>query len=87
MYFASNLESRYKLMTYNTFILPNGLRIIHTPSPTRVAYCGYAIEQEPAMNFRKREEWLTSWSISSLKGRKNGGHGTFSTVWRMWEET
>lgn len=31
-------------MTYNTFILPNGLRIIHTPSPTGVAYCGYAID-------------------------------------------
>lgn len=28
---------------YNTFTLPNGLRIIHTPSPTAVAYCGYAI--------------------------------------------
>ena len=29
--------------TYNTHTLPNGLRIIHTPSPTSVAYCGYAI--------------------------------------------
>lgn len=28
---------------HNTFTLPNGLRIIHTPSPTSVAYCGYAI--------------------------------------------
>ena len=29
---------------YNTATLPNGLRIIHTPSPTSVAYCGYAID-------------------------------------------
>ncbi len=29
---------------YNTTTLPNGLRIIHTPSPTAVAYCGYAID-------------------------------------------
>lgn len=29
---------------YNTATLPNGLRIIHTPSPTAVAYCGYAID-------------------------------------------
>lgn len=29
--------------TYNTHTLPNGLRIIHTPSSTSVAYCGYAI--------------------------------------------
>lgn len=28
---------------YNTATLPSGLRIIHTPSPTAVAYCGYAI--------------------------------------------
>lgn len=28
----------------NTHTLPNGLRIVHTPSPTRVAYCGYAIK-------------------------------------------
>ena len=27
----------------HTATLPNGLRIIHTPSPTEVAYCGYAI--------------------------------------------
>ena len=29
--------------TYSTAILPNGLRIIHTPSPTSVVYCGYAV--------------------------------------------
>lgn len=28
---------------YNTATFPSGLRIIHTPSPTAVAYCGYAI--------------------------------------------
>ena len=28
----------------NTTTLPNGLRIIHMPSPTAVVYCGYAID-------------------------------------------
>lgn len=28
---------------YHIFTLDNGLRVIHTPSPTSVAYCGYAI--------------------------------------------
>ena len=32
------------MKTYNTLTLSNGLRIIHTPSPTSVAYCGYAID-------------------------------------------
>lgn len=31
-------------MPYNTFILPNGLRIIHTPSMTNVTYCGFAVD-------------------------------------------
>lgn len=31
-------------MQYNTFTLPNGLRIIHAPSPTNVTYCGFAVD-------------------------------------------
>lgn len=31
-------------MAYSTFTLPNGLRIIHAPCPTNVAYCGYAVD-------------------------------------------
>lgn len=31
-------------MQYNTFILPNGLRIIHATSPTNVTYCGFAVD-------------------------------------------
>lgn len=30
-------------MNYNTFTLPNGLRIIHLPSASPVLYCGYGI--------------------------------------------
>lgn len=29
---------------FNTYVLKNGLRIIHVPSPTNVAYCGIAID-------------------------------------------
>lgn len=31
-------------MSSHTFVLPNGLRIIHTPSPTEVVYCGFAVD-------------------------------------------
>ena len=31
-------------MTYNTYTLPNGLRIIHAPNQSAVAYCGFAID-------------------------------------------
>lgn len=33
-----------KIMSYSTFTLPNGLRVIHAPSPTNVAYCGYTVD-------------------------------------------
>lgn len=32
------------MISYNIHTLPNGLRIIHAPSPTQVTYCGYAID-------------------------------------------
>ena len=31
-------------MSYNTFTLPNGLRIIHSPNLSNVAYCGFAVD-------------------------------------------
>ena len=31
-------------MIYHTFTLPNGLRIIHAPTQSAVAYCGFAID-------------------------------------------
>ena len=31
-------------MAYSTFTLPCGLRVVYQPSPTQVAYCGYAID-------------------------------------------
>lgn len=38
-------------MSYNSFTLDNGLRIIHTPCPIDVAYCGFAIDAGT------RDEW------------------------------
>ena len=31
-------------MAYSTFTLPCGLRILHSPSPTPVAYCGFVVD-------------------------------------------
>lgn len=35
---------KQKTMSYNTFTLPNGLRIIHAPNLSNVAYCGFAVD-------------------------------------------
>ena len=42
-------------MPYNTFILPNGLRIIHAPSPTNVTYCGFAVDAGTRDEFTNKQ--------------------------------
>lgn len=45
MYFCRYKQNKEeKQMAYNTFTLSNGLRLIHAPSPTNVAYCGFAVD-------------------------------------------
>lgn len=36
--------TEYSQSIYQTYTLPNGLRIIQEPSPTSVVYCGYAVD-------------------------------------------
>ena len=42
--FATETYLKQKTMSYNTFTLPNGLRIIHAPNQSNVAYCGFAVD-------------------------------------------
>ena len=42
--FLSFNRRRKNNMTYNTHTLPNGIRIIHAPNQSAVAYCGFAID-------------------------------------------
>ena len=42
--FLSFDRRRKNNMTYNTHTLPNGIRIIHAPNQSAVAYCGFAID-------------------------------------------
>ena len=42
--FVSQQMKRTKTMIYNTHTLPNGIRIIHAPNQSAVAYCGFAID-------------------------------------------
>ncbi len=45
MYFCNRKNMNHRIiMSSHTFVLPNGLRIIHTPSPTEVVYCGFAVD-------------------------------------------
>ena len=69
-------------MHYNEYTLPNGLRIIHEPTLSKVAYCGFAIDA--AMRLRMSRGWLISWNILFLKGRRSGKRGISLTAWRMW---
>ena len=42
--FLSFNRRRKNNMTYNTHTLPNGIRIIHAPNQSAVAYCGFDID-------------------------------------------
>ena len=44
MYFCLLVVESKKTMIYNTHTLSNGLRIIHAPNQSAVAYCGFAID-------------------------------------------
>ena len=49
-------------MQYNIHTLSNGLRIIHEPSLSKVAYCGFAVDAAPVMRLKTNKEWPTLWS-------------------------
>lgn len=42
--FLSLKRRKEQKMNYNTHTLPNGIRIIHAPNRSAVAYCGFAID-------------------------------------------
>jgi len=44
LYFCLLNDEKKKTMSYNTHILANGLRIIHAPNQSAVAYCGFAVD-------------------------------------------
>ena len=65
---------KQKTMSYNTFTLPNGLRIIHAPNQSNVAYCGFAVDA--GTRDENEQEWPISWNTLSLKEHKKDMHGT-----------
>ena len=49
-------------MQYNEYTLPNGLRIIHEPTLSKVSYCGFAIDagtRDEAENGISSTGWRT----------------------------
>ena len=69
-------------MHYNEYTLPNGLRIIHEPTLSKVAYCGFAIDAG-TRDEAEHEQGMAHFGISSLRGRRSGKPGTSLTGWRM----
>ena len=53
-----------------TTILPNGLRIIHHPSPTSVVYCGYAIDAGTRDESAEEAGWAHFVEHMLFKGTK-----------------
>ena len=47
-------------MSYNTFTLSNGLRIIHAPNLSKVAYCGFAVDAGTRDEYEQEQYRLLS---------------------------
>ena len=68
-------------MIYNTFTLANGLRIIHAPNQSAVAYCGFAIDA--GTRDEADDEQGMAHFVEHLSSRvhRSGTPGTSSTGW------
>ena len=74
-------------MQSNVYTLPNGLRIIHEPTLSKVAYCGFAIDAGTRDEAENEQGMAHFVDISSLKERRSEKPGISSTGWRMWAVT
>ena len=72
-------------MKYHTFTLPNGLRIIHRPTPSEVVYCGLCIAA--GSRHELPEESGMAHYCEHLRERNGATRATSSTVWNGWEAT
>ena len=57
-------------MQYNTATLNNGLRIIHLPNTSKIAYCGYQIKAGTRNEKPGDEGWLISASMLHSRALK-----------------
>ena len=67
---------KQKTMSYNTFTLPNGLRIIHAPNQSNVAYCGFAVDAGTRDENEQEQGMAHFVNTLSLKEHKKDMHGT-----------
>jgi hypothetical protein len=66
-------------MKYQTYTLPNGLRVILLPSASPVVYCGYQMMREPVMNSRGKKVSHISASTYLSRVQNAGRPATSST--------
>ena len=70
-------------MQSNEYTLPNGLRIIHESTLSKVAYCGFAIDAGTRDEAENEQGMAHFVEHLILRGRRNGKPGISSTGWRM----
>lgn len=67
---------KQKTMSYNTFTLPNGLRIIHAPNQSNVAYCGFAVDAGTRDENEQEQGMAHFVEHLIFKGTQKDMHGT-----------
>lgn len=74
--FANRNLFEAKTMSYNTFTLPNGLRIIHAPNQSNVAYCGFAVDAGTRDENEQEQGMAHFVEHLIFKGTQKDMHGT-----------
>lgn len=65
------------LPTFNQYILPNGMRIIHEPSASKVAYCGFAVDAGTRDELENEQGMAHFVEHLIFKVPPSARHGTF----------
>ena len=74
-------------MQGNEYTLPNGLRIIHEPTLSKVAYCGFAIDAGTRDEAENEQGMAHFVEHLIFRERRSVKPGISSTGWRMWGAT
>ena len=73
----------FPLPGHNEYTLANGLRIIHQPAYSNVAYCGFAVDAGTRDELENEQGMAHFVEHLIFKVHRSGKPGIFSIVWRM----
>ena len=73
------------LLGHHQYTLANGLRIIHQPSFSDVAYCGFAVDAGTRDELENEQGMAHFWNILFLRVLRSGKQKYNKTYCHLWK--